>query len=499
MELIFSVKNIQEIINELLKSDQIILWGYDFLGKRVDSYLRSQGIKVDYYWDSNIDKIEKSANKNNFALPCTKGNKDAKIIICIGNNVLREKLSIDIQKQGYIHVMNEAELHVLFKQVLNDEYPCINSDNIRHTSHTDRLKMAVSYAVKSNYKMWERQFEYVERLRIASKIIVVGKYVEAVFCKSYMYTCNGIKNIVAYIDGAETGEEKEIKHINTSQLDPDAIYIVMRRKYFEYLDGAKISWYCEFSELIQNVFTAKHSSEFFLEEVQKILDAYFLLEDEESREIYVESICNKIAPQFATKVFGELQSDGEYFNHGIFQLGEEECYVDAGAYNGDTVVKFIQSVNNKYKKVYAFELDKDCYEMMNKNLEKYNDERIKLFCMGLYKQTKTISIGGYLEGRYIEDTVTRITDTGKVVALDDILKNEQVTFIKMDIEGSELEALEGAKEILCNQKPKLAISAYHKLEDIWQIPLYLNSLNPEYHFYLRHHQPNAWDTDLYVK
>lgn len=75
---------------------------------------------------------------------------------------------------------------------------------------------------------------------------------------------------------------------------------------------------------------------------------------------------------------------------------------------------------------------------------------------------------------------------------------EAPTFIKMDIEGAELEALEGAKNTIVKSKPKLAICLYHKPDDLWKIPLYLKKLVPEYKFYIRHHSKVRWETVLYA-
>ena len=75
---------------------------------------------------------------------------------------------------------------------------------------------------------------------------------------------------------------------------------------------------------------------------------------------------------------------------------------------------------------------------------------------------------------------------------------EPITFIKMDIEGSEMRALKGAKQIITTYKPKLAICIYHKLDDLWRIPQYIHSLVPEYKFYIRHHSILYSDTVLYA-
>jgi hypothetical protein len=84
------------------------------------------------------------------------------------------------------------------------------------------------------------------------------------------------------------------------------------------------------------------------------------------------------------------------------------------------------------------------------------------------------------------------------VKLDTYVK-EPVTFIKMDIEGGEYNALVGAREIIREQKPKLAISVYHRDDDLIKIPLLIHEMLPEYRFYLRHHTPFNVDTVLYAK
>ena len=88
-------------------------------------------------------------------------------------------------------------------------------------------------------------------------------------------------------------------------------------------------------------------------------------------------------------------------------------------------------------------------------------------------------------------------DEIKVVTIDGIVK-EKVTFIKMDIEGSELKALHGAEQKIKKYKPKLAICIYHKVEDIIDIPSYIHSLVPEYKFYIRHYSFGQAETVLYA-
>lgn len=68
----------------------------------------------------------------------------------------------------------------------------------------------------------------------------------------------------------------------------------------------------------------------------------------------------------------------------------------------------------------------------------------------------------------------------------------------MDIEGAELQGLKGAKNIIVKNRPKLAICIYHKPEDILEIPLYLQSIVPDYKFYIRYYSNHDIETVLYA-
>ena len=86
-----------------------------------------------------------------------------------------------------------------------------------------------------------------------------------------------------------------------------------------------------------------------------------------------------------------------------------------------------------------------------------------------------------------------------VMPIDEAIETgDRVTMIKMDIEGSELEALKGAKQTIQRDKPKLAICIYHKPEDIIEIPCYIKELVPRYRLYLRHYGNGDTETVLYA-
>ena len=82
--------------------------------------------------------------------------------------------------------------------------------------------------------------------------------------------------------------------------------------------------------------------------------------------------------------------------------------------------------------------------------------------------------------------------------MDDHLQGEAVSFIKMDIEGAERGALRGAEQLIRRYRPDLAICVYHSISDLFEIPLYIHSIVPEYRLYLRHHTPVFCETVCYA-
>ena len=97
---------------------------------------------------------------------------------------------------------------------------------------------------------------------------------------------------------------------------------------------------------------------------------------------------------------------------------------------------------------------------------------------------------------------SRVSNEGSVAvsltAIDNVVKDERVTFIKMDVEGSELKSLMGARNTIIKNHPRLAICAYHKPEDLYELPEYILSLVPEYKLLLRHYCSREWETVLYA-
>ncbi|OBZ07886.1 hypothetical protein A8L34_24975 [Bacillus sp. FJAT-27264] len=229
----------------------------------------------------------------------------------------------------------------------------------------------------------------------------------------------------------------------------------------------------------------KHFSEFE--------NIYNLLEDAESKQLFKSRINSCIT--FNNKYIIPFLSDSpQYFETGLISLSNDEVFVDCGAYTGDTAEEFIKQTEGNFKKIYSFEPEESKHKHY---LEKFSDDsRVELLPYGVWKENDTLKFNA------LDNVCSSFEESGdieiKVVSIDDSLELSPVTFMKMDIEGSELEALRGAEETIRKYKPKLAICIYHKPLDIVQIPQYLKEIVPEYKIYLRHYSMGIGETVCYA-
>ena len=131
---------------------------------------------------------------------------------------------------------------------------------------------------------------------------------------------------------------------------------------------------------------------------------------------------------------------------------------------------------------------------MKKNLRGFKN--IKVIPFGMWKEKG--SLGFDQHGGSVSKIDEELLDKVEVESIDHICFEEKVTFIKMDIEGSEKEALEGAVNVIKRDRPRLAICIYHSPEDLYEIPFWIKSIVPEYKLYVRHHSDGAAETVVYA-
>ncbi len=199
-----------------------------------------------------------------------------------------------------------------------------------------------------------------------------------------------------------------------------------------------------------------------------------------------------------------------YLSSGLLEYGDEEIFVDGGAFDGSDAIRLFNLLGNRLKKAYLFEPDKNNYDRMRKNInhleisERELEERFRPHNFGLYnaaKNTAFVHLGG--DGSKIIDDNDQPGSSAaggiSAVRLDDLApESEKVTFIKLDVEGAEIAALNGARGVITRNKPKMALSAYHRIEDLWEIPLLVKSMVPDYKLFFRHYGANLYGKVLYA-
>ena len=238
-------------------------------------------------------------------------------------------------------------------------------------------------------------------------------------------------------------------------------------------------------------------------EKNEILQVYDLLAEEKSKEIYVELLANRLAPQLKRKTYPELCSPLDYFNGEIFPVTDTECFVDCGAFDGDSIRNFLCTAHD-FERIDAFEMEGKNFQRLEQytaSLDKEMQGKIVCHHQGVWHERAVLSYGNEEKSSGEAYSMFKTSNQNQVTAdrLDHILAGEKVTFIKMDIEGAELNALKGACGILKEQHPKLAVCLYHKLEDLWEIPMFVQSVSKNYRMGIRHHYAYGFEgTVLYA-
>jgi len=188
-----------------------------------------------------------------------------------------------------------------------------------------------------------------------------------------------------------------------------------------------------------------------------------------------------------------------YFPLDIFSLADEEVFVDCGAYDGDTIKDFLQIRRSFSGKIIALEPDPQNFQKLQ-NFTSTLPVDIK------EKVTVLPLAAGRLRRKLRFDAMgtesSNISDTGDLevscLPLDEVLSDCIPTLLKMDIEGAEMDALAGARKVIHDNTPILAICVYHRQDDLWRIPLFIQSLSDRYRFFLRPYLEAGWDSICYA-
>ena len=221
-------------------------------------------------------------------------------------------------------------------------------------------------------------------------------------------------------------------------------------------------------------------------EWQCIFDA---LSDEESRTTLLEVIQYRLTANANYMHRHKVRLNDQYFEE--FMQFQNEVFVDAGGFDGDTTEEFCKRYPD-YEKVFLFEPSDTNLNLAKLRLQGYKN--IEFFPVGLSNEQGVLHFNPEAGSA---SAVTSVGDVSIEVDTLDKLVQERVSFIKMDLEGWELQALEGCKAHITNAKPKLAIAVYHHARDFRLVYKYVMSLNPRYKVYLRHYTQGWSETVMF--
>lgn len=231
----------------------------------------------------------------------------------------------------------------------------------------------------------------------------------------------------------------------------------------------------------------------FIRENEKIFSETFdWLEDDFSKRTMKNSLKAYLSDDF--HFFSEVFSEDEQYFNELTDPARGGVFVDCGAFRGDTVEEFIRWSGGSYKKIFAFEPDPENFVELKNFVREKNFGNVSIFDCGVGEEKTCLM---FRNDKAMSSTFSH--DGGisvEVEKIDNIVKDEPVNFIKMDVEGGELSALKGAAQTIKKNKPILALSAYHKPEDLITLPQYIKSIHDGYKLYLRKQYTHIFQYEL---
>lgn len=217
-------------------------------------------------------------------------------------------------------------------------------------------------------------------------------------------------------------------------------------------------------------------TKFFISNLSRLYNTYSKFKQEDSRKAFCGSLL-----AWATEQIDEYHfaPEPQYMLRG-FMPSVGDIAIDGGAFNGETAGDFVALG----AKVYSFEMNAENFKECRIMAQKYN---FTVENYGLWSKQETLNYKKSGSGSMVAENGD---SSAKFIDLDSYLAEHnlpRLDYIKLDIEGAEMEALKGAANSIRKWKPKMAICVYHKMDDFWTIPEYILSLRSDYEFEFRHY------------
>lgn len=306
----------------------------------------------------------------------------------------------------------------------------------------------------------------------------------------------GINNIKLVVDDKNKAAVDPVLsrvEIRESQdLDADyKDYIVIIGFYAALFDVAKFTRQFKNASQVKaylNTFDSLEelTPDYFQKHYDKFESVYRLLTDDESRICMLAYLKGKISSDHSY-LQPHLSRGLQYFSEDFLKLSDHESYVDCGAYDGNSLRDFWEMTAGRYTHIWAFEPDPGNFQLLSSLVASKRWPEVTLIEAGTSSEKARLPFAmDHGQGSRLEENADTFVECDTI---DNVSEGREVTFIKMDIEGSELAALKGAETVIKRYRPNLAISAYHRADDFFALSGFIQSLCPEYKFYVRLYGP----------
>lgn len=236
--------------------------------------------------------------------------------------------------------------------------------------------------------------------------------------------------------------------------------------------------------------------EIVLSAADDVRRAFALLDDDASRDEYLRQIRWRLHGDYEA-LTAPLPVAEQYFSTDVVRIRDDEAFVDCGAYDGDTLAALLAHAGGSFARFVAFEPDPANLEALHARvagLPAELERRVDVIEAAVASIAGTVTFGGL-------GAAAGIGDGGEIevptVVLDDVVDGP-VTYLKMDIEGAELDALAGARTTVARDRPVLTLCAYHAPDHLWRLPLAVQEIADGYRYRLRRYGADCWDLIVYA-
>ena len=221
---------------------------------------------------------------------------------------------------------------------------------------------------------------------------------------------------------------------------------------------------------------------FVKEHIEEYMTSYNMLSDERSKECFIAYLNCKMSEDFRY-LLGCCDEKASYFSNPFFRINADEWYVDIGAYNGDTIREFLDTVDEFSGNIYAIEPENESFEELSRMIEEMEVDNVELFQCGCWNENTVLKFAQKEESSSIDAEGTQEL---QVYTLDSLLDKQRVTMIKINFLYGVAETILGATEILKTYHPKLAITVGFDEWGIIRIPQIIKEIDSDYKIYLRY-------------